>query len=118
MAVRVAAGTQMVIQQHIVNTSENPIRVKDGMHLRVLDKADVEVTAGFYGISDINFVLPPDDGKEQEVTFECAVPRDMNLLLMGPAHARVGPAVPGRGRDAGLDARGDQHRPVVRRVPR
>ena len=84
MAVRVPAGTQMVIQQHIVNTSENPIRVKDGMHLRLLEKDEVQVTAGFYGVSDISFVLPPDEGTEQEVQFDCVVPRDMNLLLMGP----------------------------------
>jgi hypothetical protein len=84
MAIRIATGTQLVLQQHIVNTSEHPIRVRDGMHLELLKKEDVEILAGFYGISDVGFVLPPNEGVEQEVEFHCEVPRDMNLLLMGP----------------------------------
>ncbi|MCA9705186.1 MAG: hypothetical protein KDK70_04960 [Myxococcales bacterium] len=83
MALRVPAGTQMVIQQHYVNTSEHPIRVRDGMHLSTVPEQEVEYRAGFYGVSDVSFQLAPDQ-QEREVSFECTIPRDMNLLLMGP----------------------------------
>jgi hypothetical protein len=84
MAIRIPKGAQLVLQQHIVNTSENPIRVRDGMHLKLLPKEEVEILAGFYGISDVEFVLEPEEGVEREVSFFCEAPRDMNLLLMGP----------------------------------
>jgi hypothetical protein len=82
-AIRIPKGAQLVVQQHYVNTSEVPIRVRDGMHLRVLPQQEVSTLAGFYGISDIGFELAVDPA-ERTVTFECDVPRDMNLLLMGP----------------------------------
>jgi hypothetical protein len=84
MAIRLPAGTQLVVQQHYVNTSDKPIRVRDVMHLHLEAKEEVQTLAGFYGVSDVEFVLPPDPASEQEVTFECTVPRDMNLLMMGP----------------------------------
>lgn len=83
-ALRVPAGTQMVVQQHYVNTGDSPIRVKDILHLRTMDKADVSTLAGFYGLSNVDFQLVPDDSIEQTVEFTCSAPRDMNLLLMGP----------------------------------
>jgi hypothetical protein len=82
-AIRLAKGAQLVVQQHYVNTGEKPLRVRDGLHLRTIPETEVDTLAGFYGMSDIGFVLPPMEG-EQEVTFDCTAPRDMNLLLMGP----------------------------------
>lgn len=82
MAVRVPAGTQLVLQQHIVNTSENSIRLRDAVHVRYAPKAEVQIMAGFYGLSDVNFILPPHN--QHTTNWECVVPRDMSVLLMGP----------------------------------
>jgi hypothetical protein len=81
MGIRVPGATQMVMQQHIVNTSDSPIRVDEAIHLRILDKADVKTLAGFYGVSDIEFSLPP--GEKHVVEFDCVPPHDMNLLMIG-----------------------------------
>jgi hypothetical protein len=83
MAVRIPAGTQLVLQQHYVNTSDKPLRVKDVMHLHIKSREEVETLAGFWGVSDITFSLPPD-GEEQVVEFDCVAPRDMKVLMSGP----------------------------------
>lgn len=83
-ALKVAAGTQLVVQQHYVNTGDQPIRVRDVLHLTVLPKEEVKTLAGFYGLGSVDFNLPPDGGVEQIVELSCAAPRDMNILLMGP----------------------------------
>jgi hypothetical protein len=82
MAVRVPAGAQLVLQQHIVNTSENALRLRDAVHVRYAPKAEVQILAGFYGLADVDFVMPPHN--EFTSTWECTVPRDMNVLMMGP----------------------------------
>ena len=81
MGIRVSAGTQMVMQQHIVNTSDHTIRVDEAIHLRVLKKSEVKTLAGFYGVSDIEFSLPA--GEKSVVEFDCVPPNDMNLLMLG-----------------------------------
>lgn len=83
-ALRVPAGTQMVVQQHYLNTSDAPIRVRDVLHLTLRDEASITTFAGFYGLSEVDFQLTTDDTVEQTVKFSCATPRDMNVLLMGP----------------------------------
>lgn len=84
MAIRVPAGTQIVLQQHYVNTAEKPIRVRDVAYMETVPAEEVEIPAGFFGISDIDFELAPQADDVQKVAFECEVPRDMKLLLAGP----------------------------------
>jgi hypothetical protein len=81
MGVRVPEATQLVMQQHIVNTNDHPIRVDEAIHLRILEETAVKTRAGFYGVSDIEFSLPV--GETYELTFDCAPPHDMNLLMLG-----------------------------------
>lgn len=81
MGIRVGVATQMVMQQHIVNTSDEPIRVDEAIHLRILKQSDVKTLAGFYGVSDIEFALPA--GEKHVVEFDCVPPTDMNLLMLG-----------------------------------
>jgi hypothetical protein len=83
MAIRVKAGTQLVLQQHYVNPSERPIRVKDVAHLTPMPEAEVETLVGFFGLSDITFSIPPDN-QEHVLTFDCKVPYNTNVLVMGP----------------------------------
>jgi len=84
MAVRIPAGTQLVVQQHYVNTSDKPVRAHDVLHLRTRPKEEIHELAGFWGVSDIEFVLPPAPGEEQVVEFDCIAPRDMKMLMAGP----------------------------------
>ncbi len=82
MAVRIKAGAQLVIQQHYVNTSSNPIRTVDVLHLETLQESQVETELGFFGLTDVNFSLPP--GK-QTLQFDCEVTRpEIRLLMFGP----------------------------------
>lgn len=83
MAIRVPRGSQLVLQQHIVNTSTRDIATRDVAHLRVLRWEEVRVLAGFYGQSDVTFAIRPIP-EQQVVAFRCTAPRDMNLLLVGP----------------------------------
>lgn len=83
MAVKVRAGTQLVVQQHYVNTTEHEIRVKDVAHMTPVPESEVETLVGFMGLSDITFEMPasPD---VQTMTFDCQIPFDAKLLVMGP----------------------------------
>lgn len=83
MAVKVDKGTQLVLQQHYVNTTLKPIRVKDVMHLTTAPKTEVDTIAGFWGLSDLNFAVPADN-EDYMVDFKCKVPHDMKLLIAGP----------------------------------
>lgn len=83
MGVFLPAGTQLVLQQHYVNTSLKGLRVKDVMHLETVTPDAISERAGFWGHSDIAFELAPEPG-EQLVTFDCTVPRDMMNLMVGP----------------------------------
>jgi hypothetical protein len=83
MAIRVPAGAQMVLQQHYVNTSDHAVRTRDVMHLTTMNKEDVKLLAGFYGLANVDFKIEPG-AKDFSVNFECKTPRAMNLLLMGP----------------------------------
>ncbi len=83
MAVRVPAGTQLVLQQHVVNTHDKPVRLRDVAHVATLEPAEVETLAAFFGHGNVAFSLP-GDGVEVESSITCTVPQEMNVLLMGP----------------------------------
>jgi hypothetical protein len=82
MAIRVPRGVQIVLQQHYVNTTPNDLLVKDVAFMTKVPQSEVRELAGFYGLSDIFFELPP--GEETVLKFDCTAPRDMNVLLVGP----------------------------------
>lgn len=81
-AVRIARGTQLVIQQHYVNTTDKPLRVRDAAHLVPVPAEEVTTRVGFWGTSNVDFQIPP--GEELSVAFDCEVPWDMKLLMTGP----------------------------------
>jgi hypothetical protein len=83
MAIRIPRGTQIVLQQHYVNTNLKPIRTRDVAWMEVVPKESVLIPAGFFGLGNIEFELPPT-GEEQTVAFDCIAPRDMQVLLAGP----------------------------------
>jgi hypothetical protein len=83
MALEVEAGAQLVVQQHYVNTSEEPIRVRDSIHVETVRGDSVQELAGFYGISELLFQLEPTS-EDTTLRFECTIPADLNLLMVGP----------------------------------
>jgi hypothetical protein len=82
-AIRVPRGTQLVLQQHYVNSSENELRVRDVAHMTPTAEANVHTLVGFLGLSDISFSLPPT-GREEDLSFDCRMPFDANLMVVGP----------------------------------
>lgn len=83
MGLKVKRGTQLVLQQHYVNTTEHDIRVKDVAHLTPMPESEVDTLIGFMGFSDITFSIPPG-GQETDLSFDCTMPLDTNLLVLGP----------------------------------
>jgi hypothetical protein len=83
MAMRLERGTQLVVQQHYINTRTQPLRVRDVLHYEPLSRADVETEIGFLGLSDITFQAEAVAGI-QAFEIECVVPFDMSLLMLGP----------------------------------
>jgi hypothetical protein len=84
MAIRIPRGTQIVLQQHYVNTTDKPIRVRDVAWMETVPAEQVQIPAGFFGLGNIDFELTPTPGVEQTVEFDCFAPRDMKILLAGP----------------------------------
>ncbi len=82
MAIKAEAGTQLVIQSHQLNTSSERIRVRDVLHAHAIPLSEVVDVAGFYGLSDIYFEIPPQT-TDFRVAFECRVKFDMKLLQIG-----------------------------------
>jgi hypothetical protein len=83
-AVKVAAGTRIVLQQHYVNTTSKPIRVRDAVFLKKVPKESVQYEVGFAAMTDTGFEIPAKSSGI-DVPIECTPPEDdTKLLLLGP----------------------------------
>lgn len=81
MAIKIPAGSQLVIQQHVLNLRESEIVVNGAMHLDLLAEEEVEIQAGFFGLSAVDFEIEPHSSETLEL--DCEVPGDMNILTVG-----------------------------------
>jgi hypothetical protein len=82
-AVFIPAGTQLVIQQHYVNVTTGPLRVRDAFIMRTVDASEVEVPLSFYALTDVKFEIAPR--AEETVQFECQPNEDgMQMVMFGP----------------------------------
>lgn len=81
LAVKVPAGTQIVLQSHYVNTTQEPIAVRDVAHLRKTTADQVTDYVGFLGLSDVWINIP--SSPEVVRAFECEVPFDARILSLG-----------------------------------
>ncbi|MBT6491425.1 MAG: hypothetical protein HOK97_16770 [Deltaproteobacteria bacterium] len=81
MAIKVPEGAQLVIQQHVLNLRETEIVTNDALHLALLPQEDVEIQAGFLGLSAVDFEIAPHS--TQTLELDCEVPADMNILTIG-----------------------------------
>jgi len=82
MAVRVSAGTQFVVQQHYVNTSDRDLLAHDVADIHFTAEGDVETLMGFYANTDVGLHIAPEG--ETSLTVRCTVPWDMHLVRMSP----------------------------------
>jgi hypothetical protein len=79
--IRVPAGMQYVLQFHYVNTNDKPIRVRDVARLRKIPVESVSTWTATLTTNSIDFEVPPK--QESSTSFDCSVPKDVNLLLVG-----------------------------------
>ncbi|MFZ5470931.1 MAG: hypothetical protein ACOZIN_16005 [Myxococcota bacterium] len=75
-------GKAMVIQMHYVNTGAAPLLVRDVIRLRRMRLDEVSTWASIYVNNHAGFVVPPQS-TGSAVTFDCVVPADMKLLVLG-----------------------------------
>lgn len=75
------AGRKMVIQSHYVNVTDSPILVRDIVQLRTVPPEEVETWAAPFVTNTVDFSIPP--GQTQKVSFDCEVPEDVRLLMIG-----------------------------------
>lgn len=84
MAMRVPKGSQMVLQQHYLNPTENPFKVRDALVLHTMQASDVETQVGFLAVNSGKLSLKDAPGL-QESAIHCEAPQDdMNIILLGP----------------------------------
>ena len=85
-AVRLAAGTQIVMQSHYVNVETKPILVRDVGNFLFLPADEERIEANFMVINDLNLNIPPTDESYVHST-ACAIERPMQFAaLTGHMH--------------------------------
>jgi hypothetical protein len=75
------ANRQVVIQSHYVNTTDEPILVRDVVQLPTMRPEDVVTWTAPFITNTLDVELPA--GKVTEVSFDCIVPEAVELLVIG-----------------------------------
>jgi hypothetical protein len=75
------SGFQMVLQAHYVNTSPDPIRIRDVVRLHTTPVEDIDRWVATITTNDFGMVIPALTPAES--TFDCAIEEDVDLLLVG-----------------------------------
>ena len=78
--IHVPAGMQYVMQLHYVNAGESPILIRDVARLEKIAPAAVTTWVTTLTTNRINFTLVPGSNTQ---TFDCTLPADVDLLLLG-----------------------------------
>jgi hypothetical protein len=82
-AVKLPAGSQLVIQQHYVNPMTKPLRVRDAVMLHTVEAAAVTEELSFFALTDVSFEIPPQVS-EHTVEIDCEPVEDVEMLMFGP----------------------------------
>lgn len=77
---KIPGDVHLVAQSHYVNAGDKPLRIRDVMRIELIDFADITEEAATFALNSIDFVVPPG---ESSVEFDCTVPYDMDVLLVG-----------------------------------
>lgn len=75
------AGRHMVIQSHYVNTTSQPIRVRDVVQLELVPLEEVHTWAAPLMQGTLDLEIPA--GQRGEVSFDCVIDDDVELLALG-----------------------------------
>ena len=81
-AFHVKKGTPVVLQSHYVNASDEPILIRDAVHTRKIPMDDVTTWLAAFTTTALEFEIPAGE-QETELTFDCAMDRDVDLLYIG-----------------------------------
>lgn len=85
-AVRVPAGTQIVMQSHYVNVETKPILVRDVGNFIFLPPEETRIEANYMVINDLNLQIPPNNQPYTHAT-DCVLEQPMQFAaLTGHMH--------------------------------
>ncbi len=75
-------GKKLIIQFHYLNTGDKPILVRDVIRLKKMAVKDVQKWTSVYATNEVGFEVPPN-AIGHKVTFDCALPQDVELIAFG-----------------------------------
>jgi hypothetical protein len=75
-------GTPVVLQSHYVNASDEPILIRDLVRARIVPESSVETWLAPFTTTALDFEIPVSD-EIAELTFDCELERDVDLLYVG-----------------------------------
>jgi hypothetical protein len=78
-AIHIPLGMHYVLQFHYINSSDNPILVRDVARLERVDMAKVTTWVSTLISTDIDLALPPGPTK---ISWDCKVDQDRDLLVL------------------------------------
>jgi hypothetical protein len=81
LGVYLPKGKPLVLQIHYVNAGKKPIRVRDVVRLKTIPIASVRRWAATFATNSLDVKVPARG--ESTLSFDCAVPIDADLLLLG-----------------------------------
>lgn len=75
------SGTPMVMQSHYVNTSREPIRIRDILRIHKVDPSSVKTWAATFALASLKYDIKPFE--RAKYTFDCTMPSDQQLIMIG-----------------------------------
>jgi hypothetical protein len=85
LAIKVAAGKQIVVQSHYINTTGAAQKFNDSITLHLAETKDVKAYANYHVIQDDEFEVPPQGKLTSQRT--CTLDSDLDVVvLLGHMH--------------------------------
>lgn len=75
-------GKKLIIQFHYLNAGDKPLLVRDVIRLKKMALTDVQKWTSVYATNQVGFEIPPH-AVGHKVTFDCALPQDVELIAFG-----------------------------------
>ena len=86
LALKITAGSQLVVQSHYINYSDQPLRVMDAVDFHRVDPQQVTDIVGPFTVVNQDFTIPAG-AKSWPAEMICNIDREMDLhLLLGHTH--------------------------------
>ncbi|MFN7142153.1 MAG: hypothetical protein ACK4YP_00130 [Myxococcota bacterium] len=85
MAVKLDEGQRWVVQAHWLNTTPDPVIVRDVLNMGFVPEESVTTWAAAFALTQVDLSLPPQS--PSDLTFDCSFPEEYTLLyLTGHMH--------------------------------